>query len=343
MLRGRISIHAPREGERQAVFVCPRFNDLFQSTLPARGSDYKRPILSPSASNFNPRSPRGGATHRKSYRIRRKQFQSTLPARGSDRPDFTSKSFFEISIHAPREGERQQFADNKTVQPQFQSTLPARGSDGRLLIATEQLCAFQSTLPARGSDRPKSQKKQKRRHFNPRSPRGGATPSTVSTQPRVKISIHAPREGERPFPKTPRDLMTHFNPRSPRGGATLFVGFLIFGLIISIHAPREGERPWLYVIIKVPKQFQSTLPARGSDVKAKTFCLIMQYFNPRSPRGGATDRICSVDTATGISIHAPREGERPPAFQVKNLLHTFQSTLPARGSDGFIINNSELL
>ena len=82
-------------------------DDLFQSTLPTRGSDVKRRIFSGvvcisihaphegerpaplplhgiSAANFNPRSPRGGATFR-------------LPS---------DKKIMQISIHAPHEGER---------------------------------------------------------------------------------------------------------------------------------------------------------------------------------------------------------------------------------------------
>ena len=59
-----ISIHAPHEGER-------RYNQNesvavgvgFQSTLPTRGSDVRSVLLRlKKESNFNPRSPRGGAT-----------------------------------------------------------------------------------------------------------------------------------------------------------------------------------------------------------------------------------------------------------------------------------------
>ena len=80
-------------------------------------------------------------------------------------------------------------------------------------------------------------------NFNPRSPRGGATLYIQSVRNVSVISIHAPREGERPqfhvlvLKKTaisihaPREgerlrrkssnvFGCHFNPRSPRGGAT---------------------------------------------------------------------------------------------------------------------------
>ncbi len=35
-------------------------------------------------------------------------------------------------------------------------------------------------------------------------------------------------------------------------------------------------------------------------------------FNPRSPRGGATDDENGIAVLSGVSIHAPREGERHP-------------------------------
>ena len=57
---------------------------------------------------------------------------------------------------------------------------------------------------------------------------------------------------------------------------------------ISIHAPHEGERPHL--------SSQKALPC---------------YFNPRSPRGGATFGRGFRHIYVGqISIHAPHEGER---------------------------------
>ena len=61
-IRQIISIHAPRKGERQYVPTTQAAELLFQSTLPARGSDAPwRPV--PRALNdFNPRSPQGGAT-----------------------------------------------------------------------------------------------------------------------------------------------------------------------------------------------------------------------------------------------------------------------------------------
>ena len=126
---------------------------------------------------------------------------------------------------------------------------------------------------------------------------------------------------------------------------------------ISIHAPHEGERRMAYRFAQNAAKFQSTLPTRGSDhfyrllmpyfrkfqstlpTRGSDFgaCLreggINQYFNPRSPRGGATRFIRYIWSNIIISIHAPHEGERPRNKIAAAPLRQFQSTLPTRGSD----------
>ena len=82
---------------------------------------------------------------------------------------------------------------------------------------------------------------------------------------KCKVSIHAPREGERQHIKLYFSAINSFNPRSPRGGATSSATYYAITHVVSIHAPREGERP--------------TGTPSGT---------VITGFNPRSPRGGAT-------------------------------------------------------
>ena len=56
--------------------------------------------------------------------------------------------------------------------------------------------------------------------------------------------------------------------------------------------------------------FQSTLPTRESDPIFEAIAEVTAYFNPRSPRGGATIRQENNRGGKAISIHAPHEGER---------------------------------
>ena len=267
----------------------------------------------PPAKNFNPRSPRGGATR-----------------------DSTDKPVSRyISIHAPHEGERR--------------TAPLR---------CERTKLFQSTLPTRGSDGGAGKQGKTVAHFNPRSPRGGATrakrahpwrhifQSTLPTRgsdPQLLlhrrrghgISIHAPHEGER------RGDCRQPSPRQ-RG--------------ISIHAPHEGERHSTRRLTTLSQIFQSTLPTRGSDMPepsaascSRTFQSTLptrgsdpchhpesqtyQHFNPRSPRGGATNIPLTVPLSNWISIHAPHEGERLGIhqFQVAALFY-FNPRSPRGGA-----------
>ena len=150
-----------------------------------------------------------------------------------------------ISIHAPHEGERLYIMSHVVTKSKFQSTLPTRGSDRLTSPMMRGEKVFQSTLPTRGSDRALPVFHiHNGLHFNPRSPRGGATALYFSFCAERCISIHAPHEGERPRRlwtlTTSRRISIHaphegerhyqrqkslprginFNPRSPRGGAT---------------------------------------------------------------------------------------------------------------------------
>ncbi len=129
-----------------------------------------------------------------------------------------------ISIHAPHEGERLAHIGKLiTVAGNFNPRSPRGGATFLCKLPCILKLRFQSTLPTRGSDTAKGGQEKWVRHFNPRSPRGGATrghfPTTAlpdgfqSTLPTrgsddeqpvinsitIKISIHAPHEGERPL------------------------------------------------------------------------------------------------------------------------------------------------
>ena len=148
---------------------------LFQSTHPTRGCDQRAPAEQVSVCNFNPRTPRGGATHSTRVEIIRQRFQSTHPTRGCDAGGL---------LHAPRPGHfnprtprggATMTAWNYPPQLLFQSTHPTRGCDDGSPI---QQCGitisihaphegvrpecrqvpnswrkFQSTHPTRGCDR----------------------------------------------------------------------------------------------------------------------------------------------------------------------------------------------
>ena len=125
----------------------------------------------------------------------------------------------------------------------------------------------------------------------------------------LAISIHAPHEGVR----------------------LDFSNFPI-RIFISIHAPHEGVRRFRCDRASIHYRFQSTHPTRGCDpltspgrghhtisihaphegvrLQRVQYMTISTYFNPRTPRGGATLSIISFFSAS-----------------------VFQSTHPTRGCD----------
>ena len=82
--------------------------------------------------------------------------------------------------------------------------------------------------------------------------------------------------------------------------------------MISIHAPHEGERRY---------------SAHKVGCRAA-------YFNPRSPRGGATrGQIIRGGQACHFNPRSPRGGATMTRQSVSHWTGGFQSTLPTRGSD----------
>ena len=103
--------------------------------------------------------------------------------------------------------------------------------------------------------------------------------------------------------------------------------------IISIHAPREGVRQ--FDPDKLAKALGISIHAPREGVRQMQCCWFSKtsYFNPRTPRGGATVKTMWSLFWVGISIHAPREGVRRGIKLDRSLIKQFQSTHPARGCD----------
>ena len=218
--------------------------------------------------------------------------------------------------------------------------------------------------------------------FNPRSPRGGATETSKTLTAWSRVSIHAPREGERLRQKETERARIRVSIHAPREGERPSVPFFLSPLLPKFQStlPARGSDRSTASVTDWSWAFQSTLPARGSDARARAGCggnsvfqstlpargsdvppmphrsrgqvsihapregerpaapkpsLTPKSFNPRSPRGGATECLVHPRPNPLVSIHAPREGERHGCGLMSTPVTSFQSTLPARGSDGF--------
>ena len=149
-----ISIHAPHEGERLLRLRGVAVKGAFQSTLPTRGSDLVTDALKGEDTDFNPRSPRGGATQAPRHKGRGQLFQSTLPTRGSDAAEQPAPEPTPISIHAPHEGERRRLRPPLDCERRKISIHAPHEGERPLpqMTRTHIRHLFQSTLPTRGSD-----------------------------------------------------------------------------------------------------------------------------------------------------------------------------------------------
>ena len=155
-----------------------------------------------SASSFNPRSPRGGAT-------------SVVCA---------PEQLNQVSIHAPHEGERLGQIFLSVLLDKVSIHAPHEGERHILLRAPFCPWRFNPRSPRGGATFCYSPLCKAKQSFNPRSPRGGATCAPTKSGTAVDVSIHAPHEGERLSAiSIDSAAASGFNPRSPRGGATCFL------------------------------------------------------------------------------------------------------------------------
>ena len=149
-----ISIHAPHEGERL---------HLQKSHQPPY--------------NFNPRSPRGGATHGTHiHNVPRLYFNPRSPRGGATAPDINEPDNGGISIHAPHEGERRYLP-------------PVRVAFLRISIHA----------PHEGERQADLAHDARRKRISIHAPHEGERHDGVTLAfDDGSISIHAPHEGERP-------------------------------------------------------------------------------------------------------------------------------------------------
>ena len=289
----------------------------FQSTLPTRGSDELGARTPRDEVNFNPRSPRGGATScNKPSRGARCNFNPRSP-RGGATPcrtggaggqmDFNPRSprggatdiqykrqrRIPISIHAPHEGER--LGGSKSMGKKVKISIHAPHEGERRTSAhgaSAHNSNFNPRSPRGGATAREPLRAVAYTDFNPRSPRGGATRRLkMHTRRMTNFNPRSPRGGATKALGIAPNTFRHFNPRSPRGGATpipLQRGML--SVFISIHAPHEGERRIGLLNVGSFVTFQSTLPTRGSDIFFSLCVIIVYRFQSTLPTRGSDTR-----------------------------------------------------
>ena len=126
---------------------------------------------------------------------------------------------------------------------------------------------FQSTHPARGCDARLMRLSLFKKHFNPRTPQGGATTIVKKYILLTKFQSTHPARGCDVGVILTATFDVLFQSTHPARGCDTFLQLMqLLQLGISIHAPRKGVR----------------------HAPPTALCGEIGYFNPRTPQGGAT-------------------------------------------------------
>ena len=253
---------------------------------------------------FNPRAP-CGARHIVSWKtLGKSTFQSTRPVWGA--------TVFPEALPSP----------NK-----FQSTRPVWGAT-RQIAQRDDTVRVSIHAPRVGRDSCYLPRPPPWARFNPRAPCGARPYTAPRSRGRVRVSIHAPRVG-RDHNVLP--LSTHFlvSIHAPRVGRD--IGFLPRRSRQCRFNPRApcGARQQQRYAPRVPVAFQSTRPVWGATIASGVYLRAIQFqstrpvwgatpsnsisrsvkkFQSTRPVWGATVCGSATDTATIVSIHAPRVG-----------------------------------
>ena len=194
---------------------------------------------------------------------------------------------------------------------EFQSTLPARGAtDGCRSKRAKQEISIHA--PRTGSDRTEEVTQISRELFQSTLPARGATKHGLPLDIHAKYFNPRSPHGERRRLVRRMGQRRDFNPRSPHGERLESARRNEDAGNISIHAPRTGSDMLSFSVAASPKQFQSTLPARGATVRhGRPHRHLGQDFNPRSPHGERRHRLkrlsCKAKHFNPRSPHGERQ------------------------------------
>ena len=191
---------------------------IFQSTLPAREATSGLTRWTWTASNFNPRFPRGKRRGRGSNIVKLIKFQSTLPAREAT-----------LSFRL------------KVLRDLFQSTLPAREATEAAFYFDVVHHDFNPRFPRGKRQSGSGDGCYIWRNFNPRFPRGKRLTMAGLKAGATAISIHASREGSDRHSQGQVGAEMLFQSTLPAREATKYPGQPASHWEISIHASREGS------------------------------------------------------------------------------------------------------
>ena len=157
----------------------------------------------------------------------------------------------------------------------------------------------------------------RRRHFNPRAPRGARPHAGQDRKPAGRISIHVPREGHDGAAGSGTRTAKSFQSTCPARGTTGITRESWTTPTISIHVPREGHDGSCGGHLSTYYCISIHVPREGHDPFNAPRFRQFRYFNPRAPRGA-----------------------RQPSIAASAFAMAFQSTCPARGTTSADLRNA---
>ena len=183
-------------GERRDPGFYESWDEIFQSTLPARGATWRAPASMVLPSRFQSTLPARGATGTASSSPGSNTYFNPRSPHG-ERPAILPQQAVLGSYFNPRSPHGERLFKSYYQAWSFDISIhaPRTGSDAQVCRGTISTGGFQSTLPARGATICAVIVDSSQINFNPRSPHGERRTYSCFSLPRCCISIHAPRTG----------------------------------------------------------------------------------------------------------------------------------------------------
>ena len=335
-----ISTHAPRTGSDMRICGIRATVPIFQPTLPARGATKRGRKHRRKSTRFQPTLPARGATRRVRLPCAGRAYFNPRSPHGERHAGLDAAALHEDFNPRSPHGERLALRQQPSDRLRISTHAPRTGSDSSCSGRAPVLIYFNPRSPHGERPAPPQSSHPYCRYFNPRSPHGerhgfnrrdadskkisthaprtGSDPlSHANKQANKKISTHAPRTGSDERIRRLNEAVLHFNPRSPHGERP--DGLHRFFQRLHDFNPRSphGERLLdLGTVVRFPRTFQPTLPARGAT-GATNADRIYLLFQPTLPARGATNMVYPLTFTQSISTHAPRTGSDQRRRKIK--------------------------
>ena len=263
-----------------------------------------------SATNFNPRAPRGARQG------------SIIDLKARPRDNFNPR--------APR-GARLNGIHTKTGNHYFNPRAPRGARPSPPIPGRRDIRDFNPRAPRGARLRYRLRIPARQPYFNPRAPRGARLSRAIDSAEAKSISIHVPREGHDLVAKNTLSRCRRFQSTCPARGTTPLTRVVYPCPAFQSTCPARGTT--CHNAQQRPRNayFNPRAP-RGARLSISAYSSRVGSFQSTCPARGTTPCCAGFKFFFRISIHVPREGHDPNLAAWAASYAQFQSTCPARGT-----------